>query len=189
MIITLSQPTRTIRLAAATLVAAIVASACQPAPDTGSAAESSASQDSAKVNYLLVQTAPGVRYADGALVLESVDDMTLYFADRPARSAGWTTTQEVIDQWGSGDDSFAADPPNADLSILSDGESLQIVVVLMNPRLGDGDLTYDVEVLEGEMPAAAGPASLFIDVVGRPLTPVSVAGVSRRTSRRVARRR
>ena len=31
-------------------------------------------------------------------------------------------------------------------------------------------------------------AALFIDVVGRPLTPLSVAGVSRRTARRVDRR-
>jgi hypothetical protein len=51
---------------------------------------------------------------------------------------------------------------------------LDIVVEPQNPRLEDGNLVYDVTV--------------FIDVIRRPLTPLSVAGVSRRTSRRVDRR-
>ena len=33
-----------------------------------------------------------------------------------------------------------------------------------------------------------GPCSLFVDPVGMPLTPVSVAGVARRTTRRTVRR-
>lgn len=47
---------------------------------------------------------------------------------------------------------------------------------------------YDVEILEGEMPSSAVPSALFIDIVGHPLTPLSVAGVARRTRRRTARR-
>ncbi len=141
-----------------------------------------------KVQYLLVQTAPSVRYGNGALVLESVHDQTLYFSDRPNRIAGWLPTREQIEDWGVGEDNFASDPPNAALSILSGDNVQEIVVVLTNPRLIRGDLVYDVEILEGEMPAAGGPSSLFIDIVGAPLTPVSAAGVSRRTSRRVARR-
>ena len=35
--------------------------------------------------------------------------------------------------------------------------------------------------------AAGGASSLFIDVIGRPATPLSVAGVHRRERRRVAR--
>jgi hypothetical protein len=95
----------------------------------------------------LVQTAPSVRYEDGSLILESVNDMTLYFSDRPERITGWMTTVEHVQDWGSGDDSFASDPPNADLSILHGEESLEIVVVLANPRLSGGDLIYDVEIL------------------------------------------
>jgi penicillin V acylase-like amidase (Ntn superfamily) len=38
----------------------------------------------------------------------------------------------------------------------------------------------DVKILDGEMPASGGPSSLFIDTIGRPLSPVSVAGVHRR---------
>jgi len=38
-------------------------------------------------------------------------------------------------------------------------------------------------VLEGTLPAESGPCSLFIDVFGRPLSPVSVAGSKRRQLR------
>jgi hypothetical protein len=187
-------------IAVSMFFAATMATGCTPSSPAEDATDESAaavtdaqasdSQEGASGNieYLLVQTAPSIRYADGSLTLESVHGMTLYFADRPDRVTGWLPTTEQIADWGTGDDSFASDPPNADLSILSAADDVQVVVVLTNPRLADGDLTYDVEILEGEMPAAAGPSSLFIDVVGRPLTPVSVAGVSRRTSRRTARR-
>jgi hypothetical protein len=53
------------------------------------------------------------------------------------------------------------------------------VVLLVDPRLAGDTLTYTVEVLEGEVPASSGPCSLFIDTFGRPLSPVSVAGVNR----------
>ena len=50
------------------------------------------------------------------------------------------------------------------------------------------DLLYDVEVLDGASEAGGLATSVFIDVIGRPLTPVSVAGVARRSSRRTVRR-
>jgi len=61
-------------------------------------------------------------------------------------------------------------------------------VVLKSPRMDEADLLYDVEVLDGASEAEGLATSVFIDVVGRPLTPGSVAGVARRTSRRTARR-
>ncbi len=186
------------RLATTALIAGILTTGCSQAPEENEPAEvadaasktqaAEAPQAASNVQYLLVQTAPSVRYEDGSLILESVNDMTLYFSDRPERITGWMTTVEHVESWASGDDSFASDPPNADLWILDGEESLEIVVVLTNPRLSGGDLIYDVEILEGEMLSSAGPSALFIDIVGHPLTPVSVAGVARRTSRRTARR-
>ena len=41
---------------------------------------------------------------------------------------------------------------------------------------------------EKNMAASGGPNSLFIDIIGRPLSPVSVAGVARREDRRERRR-
>ena len=61
------------------------------------------------------------------------------------------------------------------------------MVTLTNPSLDGEALTYNVDVLEGEMPNATGPCSLFIDPIGRPLSPVSVCGVRRRSRRRARR--
>jgi hypothetical protein len=52
----------------------------------------------------------------------------------------------------------------------------------------DGHLAYEIETLEGTLPAEAGPVTLFIDPFGRPLSPVSVCGVRRRERRRARRR-
>ena len=41
-----------------------------------------------------------------------------------------------------------------------------------------------IKVLQGDMPAKADDVSVFIVVIGMPLTPVSVAGVERRAYRR-----
>jgi hypothetical protein len=45
-------------------------------------------------------------------------------------------------------------------------------------------LTFDVRVLEGDLASADGPVSVFVDIIGLPFTPLSVAGVARRTARR-----
>ena len=59
------------------------------------------------------------------------------------------------------------------------------MVVLTSPKLDGDKLTFTVEVLEGSL-AGDGPAAIFIDIIGRPLTPVSYAGVARRTAYRGA---
>ncbi len=53
-------------------------------------------------------------------------------------------------------------------------------MVLSSPRLEDGALLYDAEVLEGNQTAMGEASAVFIDVIGRPLTPLSVAGSRRR---------
>jgi len=136
------------------------------------------------VQYLYVQTAHAVGYKDGKLTLHGVGPTTLFFSDRPERIAGHGTTEEAVKTWSQGDESFAADPPNATLSILGDADIDDVVVVLSEPVLSGSKLTYSVRVLDGEIPASGGAASLFIDIISRPLTPYSYAGASRRAFRR-----
>ena len=157
------------------------------APDGVKAADSS-SPASDEVQYLFVHGAKAGSISDGVLRLGGVSPSTIYFSDRPERIAGHLTTEEFVANWGEGDDSFESNPPNATLSILTGPEPQEIVVVLTNPRLEDGDLIYNVDILEGAASATGGECSLFIDVIGRPLTPLSYAGAARRTTRRVVRR-
>ena len=121
-----------------------------------------------EVEYLFVQGAESGSIADGVLTMGGVDPSTIYFSDRPERIAGHLTTEEFVAGWGEGDDSFASNPPNATLSILTGPEPQEIVVTLTDPRLEDGDLIYNVGILEGAATTSGGACSLFIDVIGRP---------------------
>jgi hypothetical protein len=141
-----------------------------------------------EVDYLFVQSATSGSIADGVLTMGGISDGTICFSDRPERLAGHLTTEEFVAGWGLGDDSFAGNNPNATLSILTGPEPQEIVVVLSDPQLEDGALIYNVEILEGAAEVSGGACSLFIDVIGRPLTPVSVAGTTRRVARRTTRR-
>ena len=136
---------------------------------------------------MFVQTAQGVSSEGGTLTLRGITPSTLYFSDRPQRVVGHMATTDFVDLWGVGDNSFETDPPNAVLSFLESGADAptDAVVVLTAPSLsGDGDLSYSIDVLEGDVPAQTGPVTLFIDPFGRPLSPVSVCGVRRRERRR-----
>ncbi len=140
-----------------------------------------------EIEALFVQTASGMSYADGVLTLHGLTPTALMFSDRPDRVTGHIPSGEFIDSWGQGDDSFASNPPNAVLSIFQSDHVQDVVVVLTHPELSGTTLTYGVDILDGDMPAAGGESALFIDVIGRPLSPVSVAGMHRR-DRRAARR-
>jgi hypothetical protein len=138
---------------------------------------------------LFVQSARRVTSFDGAITLHELAPSTLMFSDRPDRVVGHLTTKQFIDGWGHGENSFLDDPPNAVLSFLDTDENTpdDVVLTLTNPRMDWERLTYDIDILEGQLPARTGPCSLFIDPIGRPLSPVSVMGVRRRGRRRARR--
>jgi hypothetical protein len=94
----------------------------------------------------------------------------------------------LLEEWSSGSDSFGKDPPNATVSVLSKDASLSkdAVVVLTSPKLDGDKLTFNVNVLEGDLTGADGPAAVFIDIIGLPRTPFSFAGMARRTAVRGA---
>jgi hypothetical protein len=136
-----------------------------------------------KADLLFVQNARSVGFAKNRMTLHGVNPTTIAFADRPVRFAGHMPTSHFVPMWSQGKDSFLKDPPNATLSVMGSGKVSSVVVVLRNPHYAGGDLSYDVQVLEGTPPAHGGAASLFIDVIGMPRTPVSYAGAARRTVR------
>jgi hypothetical protein len=148
------------------------------------------SADDGIVELLFVQEAAGAELRENSLILKNVRPLTLFFADRPEDIAGYLTYQEYVDLVYKGPDNFEEDPPNATLMIL-DGDALIPVVLELSskPQMVDGDMVYSsVNIINGEPPAAGKTAVLFIDTVGRPLSPVSIAGVHRRHRRRRRRR-
>jgi hypothetical protein len=140
------------------------------------------------VTMLFVQSAHGAELANGKLRLTGVNPSTIFFSDRPERIVGHEPTEDFVSNWGEGEDSFQSNPPNATLSIVIGPEPQEIVLVLKSPSLEGNDLLYDVEVLDGPQKITGGASSLFIDTVGRPASPGSVAGVKRRERRRTVSR-
>jgi hypothetical protein len=143
----------------------------------------SPSGTSDQADFLFVQTAKSMSFdpATKKLTLVGVSSVTLFFSDRPKRTAGNMTTAAFIPFWGRGKDSFLSDPPNADLSLLEGNTLQQVVVVLKDPVLEGDNLTYSISIVDGTMPATGSNVSVFIDVIGMPATPVSYAGAARRT--------
>ncbi len=117
--------------------------------------------ESAEPRFLFVISSASGTAGDGSLTLDGVPSV-VYFSDRPARIAGHMSLEALAEAWDLDQDSFAAIPPNAALSILETGAD--VVVELMSLELTDDRLRFDVRVLDGTLPAGSfGPASLFID--------------------------
>ncbi len=107
------------------------------------------------VPSLFVLNSRGATLQGDTLTLTGVTPSSIIFADRPVRSAGHQPTADVIAEWGSGDDSFAKNPPNATLSVFGkDGSVKDAVVVLKNPKLEGDKLTFNVQTLEGDIAGA-----------------------------------
>ena len=129
---------------------------------------------------LFVQTSDGATLTDSRLTLTGISPNTGWFTDRPYREAGQIPTEEFILAWGEGENSFADDPPNADLTCTFGGEVVNYIVELQNPTLGvpypSGvcgsklcSLSYDITFIgpdaveAGDFVECDGAAHLFID--------------------------
>jgi hypothetical protein len=114
---------------------------------------------------LAVINSRGASLQGNLLTMTGVGSNSIVFADRPFRAAGHVLTKHFLKEWDEGTDSFAKDPPNATISVLSgEGDAVEdAVVVLKSPKLDGDNLTFEVTVLEGSLSKATGPASLFID--------------------------
>src|ERR1700730_804424 len=126
---------------------------------------------------LFVLTSRGATLQGDTLILTGVSPSSIIFADRPVRSAGHQPTTDVIAEWGSGDDSFTKNPPNATVSVFGkDRLVTDAVVVLKNPKLEGDKLTFNVQTLEGDLTG----------VNGRPMMSMKTAAAPSHVVRRFA---
>jgi hypothetical protein len=101
---------------------------------------------------------------------------TLYFSDRPQRVVGHLATNDFVDLWDEGDNSFEEDPPNAVLAFREPGDDApeDAVVVIEGLGLENGQLSYSIQTLEGAVPGQAGPGH----AVHRSVRAAAVPGLS-----------
>ncbi len=165
----------------------IVMALAGPLLPLGTAFAQTGKEPAKQADFLFVQTAKSMKFdkATNKLILEGVSTTTLFFSDRPERIAGNMKTTAFVPFWKTGKNSFLSDPPNADISILEGDKLRQIVVVLQTPELKGDRLAYTVKILQGELPEQGADVSVFIDIIGMPMTPLSYAGAARRGYRRM----
>jgi len=167
-------------LAAITVPAfAALPTLAQTAPATGAPKVIGQPQAPRVVPSMIVLNARGAKLGGGKLVLDGVSPNAIIFADRPVRSAGHALTAHLLEEW-SGSESFAKTPPNATVSVLMKAKAAVVdaVLVLKSPKLEGDKLTFDVDVLEGDLAGGDGAVSVFMDIINLP--------AARRTSHRGA---
>ena len=146
------------------LLAAAIFFMAASAPTTSTAAETP--------QLMFVHSAENLKVdpARSTFRLVKVSQQTLYFSDRPVRIAGHLKMADYLKEWTAkaGKDNFAADPPNATLSVYEPGqsESTLVVVEITNPQVDGSDLIYSYKIINGKMPAKGGATSIFIDWIG-----------------------
>ena len=120
---------------------------------------------------MIVLNARGAKLQGKQLILDGVSPNAIVFADRPVRAAGHALTAHVIEEWSNNaPDSFAKDPPNATVSVLNKAKAsvVDAVLTLRTPKLDGDKLTFDVDVLEGDLAGADGAVSVFMDIINLP---------------------
>ena len=140
-------------------------------------------------DMLFVQDAKAMVFDGSRLTLKEANPNIIFFCDRPVRTAGHMDRNAFMKLVTEGENSFADNPPNAAVSIIdAKGEVTEVVVTLSKrPLVSANDMVFPIRVLEGELPNAGETVIMFIDPIGRPMSPTSVAGAHRRHRRRAVR--
>ena len=153
-----------------TLIAALPAAAVQSSgttqPDVAVTGDVAPGVSKLYVQQSRTATAERIRGARYEVKLRGVDPTTLWFADRPDRSAGSQSTRSFINTWASL--GFASDPPNA---VIQFGENEGVAVELKRPRYNATKqvLRYTAVVIDQQtprLPKKLANVSVFIDDAG-----------------------
>jgi hypothetical protein len=141
-------------------------------------------------DMLFVQDAKAMVFDGSWLTLKEANPNIIFFCDRPVRTAGHMTRDAFMKLVTEGENSFADNPPNAAVSIIgAKGEVIEAVVTLSKrPLVRGNDVVFPLKVIDGKLPNAGETVIMFIDPIGRPMSPTSRAGVHRRHRRRAVAR-
>ncbi|MDC3376840.1 pentapeptide repeat-containing protein [Candidatus Nanopelagicales bacterium] len=131
----------------------------------GSDGNTASESDGDEPSLLYVQDADGGTLDGDQLTMVEVSPNTGWFTDRPAREAGQIATADFVTLWDEGG-TFSEDPPNADFTCQTDGDTVNVVVELKSAVVNGRTLTYNVARI-GDTPAGNfdcdSNAHLFID--------------------------
>ena len=116
--------------------------------------------------WLFVHDANTVEIRDAGVMVVPVEREIFAFTDRPYRKHGYLNAHEFVSLWEGGEGSFRADPPNAVLTWVENGEVQEREVELQSARVADHGRMIHYEFVTEDGEADVGSitdAALFID--------------------------
>lgn len=112
--------------------------------------------------WLFVSTGLSALAVDNQLTIQDSDGKAFGFTDRPYREHANLTTDQLASLWDVGA-SFSADPPNAVLTYMVDGQPHEVEIILNNATAAGDTMSFGFEIVSGEIVSDIGAFSLFID--------------------------
>lgn len=121
-------------------------------------------KDTTKEQYFYAMTARQGTYDGETLTLKGVP-LVIYFSDSPYRKVGHIKLDTFMKIWSQASPDLNKNPPNAVLAIDSPTGDVEVVVELKNLKVDGDDVSFNLHILEGDMPESFGYASMLIDYV------------------------
>lgn len=132
-----------------------------------------------QVSYLVVLRADQAIISETEnlynLELKNIDNMVLYFSERPVRKAGFMSTNQFMSGWGDGKNSLQVNPPNAAIvyaalqsrKVINNNNMTQAIPIeLSSPVVTHDGLMFRMKPLDGSLDIGTfDRISIFIDNV------------------------
>lgn len=113
------------------------------------------------LEYLFVITGDSGAYADGKLTLSGTPIVVFNYIGT-TREVGHFLVGTFIEVWQTNSSTYNANPPSGTLSVLDAKGAGNAVIAVSSPSATLNSITFDVKVLEGEVPASFNASSLFL---------------------------
>ena len=158
-------------VAAAAAATTLVVSGCSAAEDAARDLGEPTAQESARPEYFYALSAGSGTSepvaddgrATATVVLSDVAPVTVAITERPRRQSSQLSTPDFVDGWH---ETFGDDPPNASIGVLGDdGHQHEAAVEIVSATRddSDGEVTFGVVALSGDLPPSFSDATLVID--------------------------
>jgi hypothetical protein len=138
---------------------ALVLSVCAVLGDS----DSSAADDTEKLEYLFIITGDTGTYKDGSLALTGVPIISFNYLGA-TRETGHFLVGSFVEVWNENSSAYKADPPKGTLSVLDEKGDSNAVIEVSNPSSTLNTLTFKAKVLEGNVPDSFNASTLFLEL-------------------------
>lgn len=124
-------------------------------------AQDTAVDDSLSLEYLFIITGDSGTYEDGKLTIAGVPIVSFNYLGS-TREVGHFLVGRFIETWDKNSLTYNAKPPSGTLSVLDEKGAGNAVIAVSSPTSTLNSITFNVKVLEGQVPESFNAGTLFL---------------------------